>query len=96
MEEAYAAYSASLLVYVRRFVRADEAEDVLKRTFLDVWRSADRFRSGERFSSRLVTTQDLRVEEPERPAALPRRRTPPPDHSQNNRLRNQPRWIRAQ
>ena len=53
--EAYAVYSTSLLSFLRRFVGTDEAEDVLQRTFLDVWRSADKFRGGERFSTWLFT-----------------------------------------
>lgn len=55
LEEAYAVYGTSLLSYLRRFVGSDEAEDVLQRTFLDVWRSADKFRGGERFSTWLFT-----------------------------------------
>jgi RNA polymerase sigma-70 factor (ECF subfamily) len=55
LEDAYAVYGSSLLAYLRRFVGPDEAEDVLQRTFLDAWRSAGKFRSGERFSSWLFT-----------------------------------------
>jgi RNA polymerase sigma factor (sigma-70 family) len=55
LEEAYVAFGPSLLAYLRRFVGPDEAEDVLQKTFLDAWRSAGRFRSGERFSSWLFT-----------------------------------------
>jgi RNA polymerase sigma-70 factor (ECF subfamily) len=55
LEEAYAAFGPSLLAYLRRYVGADEAEDVLQRTFMDAWHSASRFRRGERFSSWLFT-----------------------------------------
>ncbi len=55
LEEAYAVYGSSLLAYLRRYVGPDEAEDVLQRTFLDAWRSAGKYRSGDRFSSWLFT-----------------------------------------
>lgn len=61
LEDAYAVYGASLLAYLRRYVGPDEAEDVLQRTFLDAWRSAGRFRSGERFSSWLFTIAHRRA-----------------------------------
>jgi len=61
LEEAYAAYGASLLAYLRRYVGPDEAEDVLQRTFLDAWRSAGKFRTGERFSSWLFTIAHRRA-----------------------------------
>jgi RNA polymerase sigma factor (sigma-70 family) len=61
LEEAYALYAGSLLTYVRRFVGPDEAEDVLQKTFLDAWRGAGRFRSGERFSSWLFTIAHRRA-----------------------------------
>ncbi len=55
LEEAYARYGPSLLSYLRRFVGPDEAEDVLQRTFLDVWRHAARYKPEQRFSSWLFT-----------------------------------------
>ena len=55
LEDAYAAYGPSLLLYLRRFVGPDEAEDVLQKTFLDVWRSAERYEPHRRFSSWLFT-----------------------------------------
>lgn len=55
LEDAYSVYGPSLLSYLRRFVGPDEAEDVLQRTFLDVWRSADRYEPRQRFSSWLFT-----------------------------------------
>ena len=42
LEECYAVYGSSVLAYLRRLVGRDEAEDVLQRTFLDVWTSSRR------------------------------------------------------
>lgn len=55
LEDVYAAYGPALLTYLRRYVGPDEAEDVLQRTFLDVWRSAGRYEPEQRFSSWLFT-----------------------------------------
>jgi RNA polymerase sigma factor (sigma-70 family) len=55
LEDAYATYGPSLLAYLQRYVGPDEAEDVLQRTFLDVWRSAERYDPGQRFASWLFT-----------------------------------------
>jgi RNA polymerase sigma-70 factor (ECF subfamily) len=55
LEEAYRIYAPSVLAYLRRMVGSDDAEDVLQRTFLDVWTSSRRFRPGERFTSWLFT-----------------------------------------
>ena len=38
LEECYARYGPTVLAYLRRHVGPDDAEDVLQRTFLDVWR----------------------------------------------------------
>jgi RNA polymerase sigma-70 factor (ECF subfamily) len=43
IEECYAALGPTVLSYLRRQVGPDEAEDVLQRTFLDVWRGASRY-----------------------------------------------------
>lgn len=43
LEECYARYGPTVLAYVRRHVGPDDAEDVLQRTFLDVWRHSDRY-----------------------------------------------------
>jgi len=55
LADVYTAYAPSVLAYLRRYVGPDEAEDVLQRTFLDVWRSAGRFDSRQRLSSWLFT-----------------------------------------
>ena len=55
LEDAYLTYGPAVLAYLRRYVGPDEAEDVLQRTFLDAWRSADRFDPAQRFSSWLFT-----------------------------------------
>ena len=61
LEEAYAAYAPAVLSYLRRFVGPDEAEDVLQRTFWDLWRHADRFRPTERLSSWIFTLAHRRA-----------------------------------
>ncbi|MGL4174390.1 MAG: RNA polymerase sigma factor [Actinomycetota bacterium] len=43
LQECYAMYGPTVLSYLRRYVGHDEAEDVLQRTFLDVWRGAARY-----------------------------------------------------
>lgn len=55
LEDAYQAYAPTVLAYVSRFVGRDEAEDVLQRTFLDVWRHADRYDPAQRFTGWLFT-----------------------------------------
>lgn len=55
LADAYAVYAPAVLAYLRRYVGPDEAEDVAQRTFLDVWRHADRYRPEQRFSSWLFT-----------------------------------------
>ena len=61
LEDAYATYGPSLLAYLRRYVGPDEAEDVLQRTFLDVWRSAERYDPNQRFASWLFTIAHRRA-----------------------------------
>ena len=43
LEDAYRTYAPTMLAYLRRYVGPDEAEDVLQRTFLEIWRNADRY-----------------------------------------------------
>ena len=61
LEDAYTTYGPSLLAYLRRYVGPDEAEDVLQRTFLDVWRCADRYDPNQRFASWLFTIAHRRA-----------------------------------
>ncbi|MCM3517274.1 RNA polymerase sigma factor [Nocardioides sp. P86] len=60
LEEVYSAYGPSLLAYLRRFV-GDDAEDVLQRTLMDVWRQADRYEPTMRLSSWLFTIAHRRA-----------------------------------
>ncbi|MGB0101109.1 MAG: RNA polymerase sigma factor [Nocardioides sp.] len=61
LEDAYRTYGPSLLAYLRRYVGPDEAEDVLQRTFLDVWRHADRYDPDQRFAGWLFTIAHRRA-----------------------------------
>jgi len=61
LEDAYAAYGPSLLAYLRRYVGPDEAEDVLQRTFLDVWRHSSGYQPAHRFSTWLFTIAHRRA-----------------------------------
>ena len=61
LEDAYATYAPSVLSYLRRYVGADEAEDVLQRTFLDVWRHAGRYDPNQRFTGWLFTIAHRRA-----------------------------------
>jgi RNA polymerase sigma factor (sigma-70 family) len=61
LEDAYATYGPAVLAYLRRYVGPDEAEDVLQRTFLDVWRFAERYDPHQRFSGWLFTIAHRRA-----------------------------------
>ena len=61
LEECYALYGSSVLAYLRRLVGRDEAEDVLQRTFLDLWRHADRYDPAQSFSGWLFTIAHRRA-----------------------------------
>ena len=55
LEDAYSAYGPAVLAYLSRYVGRDEAEDLLQRTFLDVWSNAARYDPHRRFTSWLFT-----------------------------------------
>ncbi len=61
LEDAYATYGPSVLAYLRRYVAVDEAEDILQRTFLDVWRHASRYDPDQRFTTWLFTIAHRRA-----------------------------------
>ena len=61
LEDAYAAYAPTVLAYVSKYVGRDEAEDVLQRTFLDVWRFAGRYDPAQRFTGWLFTIAHRRA-----------------------------------
>lgn len=61
LEDAYTTYGPGLLVYLKRYVGPDEAEDVLQKTFLDAWRGAARYQQGQRFSAWLFTIAHRRA-----------------------------------
>ncbi|MGL5828984.1 MAG: RNA polymerase sigma factor, partial [Angustibacter sp.] len=55
LEECYREYGATVLAYLRRHVGPADAEDVLQKTFLDVWRSAARFDPSQSLSGWIFT-----------------------------------------
>jgi RNA polymerase sigma factor (sigma-70 family) len=55
LEECYARYGRPVLAFLRRYVGPDEAEDVLQRTFLDVWRNAARYDPAKPLSTWVFT-----------------------------------------
>jgi RNA polymerase sigma factor (sigma-70 family) len=55
LEECYSAYGPTVLAYLRRHVGPDDAEDVLQRTFLDVWRGAGRYDPGQSLAGWVFT-----------------------------------------
>ncbi|GAB2762387.1 sigma-70 family RNA polymerase sigma factor [Nocardioides salsibiostraticola] len=61
LADIYATYGPSVLAFLRRHVGSNEAEDVLQRTFLDVWRHADRYDPEKRFSAWLYTIAHRRA-----------------------------------
>lgn len=61
LEDVYALYGPSVLAFLRRHVGQDEAEDVLQKTFFDVWRHAGRYDSSQRFSTWLFTIAHRRA-----------------------------------
>ena len=55
LEEAYATYALAVRAYVSRFVGPHEADDVVQRTFLDIWRHSARYDPDERFAGWVFT-----------------------------------------
>jgi len=55
LEEAYLAYSEAVRSYVTRFVGPSDADDVVQRTFLDVWRHSSSYDPTQRFTGWLFT-----------------------------------------
>ncbi|MET0837394.1 MAG: sigma-70 family RNA polymerase sigma factor [Marmoricola sp.] len=55
LEEAYAEYAQVVRAYAVRLVGQADADDVVQRTFLDVWRHASRYDPSERFTGWLFT-----------------------------------------
>ncbi len=55
LEDAYATYSVSVRAYVSRLVGPSEAEDVVQRTFVDVWRQSAKYDPAQRFTGWLFT-----------------------------------------
>ncbi len=55
LEECYNAFGATVLAYLRRHVGAADAEDVLQKTFLDIWRSAHRYDAKQSLSGWIFT-----------------------------------------
>ncbi|MFD1827089.1 MULTISPECIES: RNA polymerase sigma factor [Mumia] len=55
LREAYETYAPVVLAYVTRYVGRHEAEDVMQRTFLDVWRGASGYDPSQRFTGWLFT-----------------------------------------
>jgi RNA polymerase sigma-70 factor (ECF subfamily) len=47
LEECYRQLGPLVLSYLRRYVSRDEAEDVLQKVFVEVWRSQDRYDPGQ-------------------------------------------------
>lgn len=61
LADIYAMYGPAVLAFLRRHVGPNEAEDVLQRTLLDVWRHADRYDPDRRFSAWLYTVAHRRA-----------------------------------
>ena len=55
LEECYASLGPTVLAYLRRQVGPDEAEDVLQRVFMEVWRAAHRFDPAQSLSGWVFT-----------------------------------------
>jgi len=74
LEECYVRYGPAVLAYVRRHVGPDDAEDVLQRTFLDVWRHSERYDPGQSLGGWVFTIARRRAIDTlrqRRPAVVP-------------------------
>ena len=74
VEDCYARYGPTVLAYLRRHVGPDEAEDVLQRTFLDVWRHAGRYDPDQSLAGWVFTIARRRAVDAlrrRRPAVVP-------------------------
>ena len=74
LEECYARFGRPVLTFLRRYVGPDEAEDVLQRTFLDVWRNAHRYDPARPLSTWVFTIAHHRAVDSlrrHRPAVVP-------------------------
>ena len=74
LAECYARYGRPVLAFLRRYVGPDEAEDVLQRTFVDVWRNADRYDPARPLSTWVFTIAHHRAVDTlrrHRPAVVP-------------------------
>ena len=74
LEECYARFGRPVLSFLCRYVGPDEAEDVLQRTFLDVWRNAHRYDPARPLSTWVFTIAHHRAVDTlrkHRPAVLP-------------------------
>lgn len=61
LQDCYTAYGQVVQSYLRRYVGPDDAEDVLQRTMLDVWRYASRYDPGQSFSGWVFTIAHRRA-----------------------------------
>ncbi len=55
LEDAFTTYETSVRAYVTRLVGHSEADDVVQRTFLDVWRQSSKYDPAQRFTGWLFT-----------------------------------------
>ncbi len=77
IEQAYALLAPIVLGYLRRVVSPGDAEDVLQRTFLDVWRCRDQYDANRPLAGWVMgiakhrAADQLRARRPEPVADLP-------------------------
>ena len=61
LEDAYATYAAAVHAFASRFVGPTDADDVVQRTFLDLWRSARSIDHRQRLTGWLFTVARRRA-----------------------------------